>query len=208
MVLTMSERDAGNKPQADLTIFGRCPWYRSACRHLSIRSDARNRSRMEHQALSRPSTKEEFEQFMAVAEPRLRVALVAVYGPDRGREAAAEALAYAWEHWERLRSFENIPGYLYRVGRSAARPRGSRPAAPLFSPAEQTEPWFEPGLADALSSLTDRQRTAVVLVHGFGWTLREVAEVAGLRVTSVQNHLERGMAKLRSALEVSGARSR
>jgi DNA-directed RNA polymerase specialized sigma24 family protein len=42
----------------------------------------------------------------------------------------------------------------------------------------------------------------VVLVHGFDWTLGEVAELCGVRVTSVQNHLERGLAKLRADLEV------
>ena len=100
-------------------------------------------------------------------------------------------------------SHENLPGYLYRVGRSSSRPRRMRASAALFSASEQAEPWFEPGLARALASLTPRQRSAVVLVHGFEWTLREVAEVSGLKVTSVQNHLERGMAKLRGALEVS-----
>jgi DNA-directed RNA polymerase specialized sigma24 family protein len=154
-------------------------------------------------SLDESTTRTEFERFMADAEPRLRTALVAVYGPDLGREAAAEALAYGWEHWARLRSFENLVGYLYRVGQTAARPRRSSDSTPLFSAAERSEPWFEPGLAGALASLTDRQRTVVVLVHGFDWTLREVAEVSGLRVTSVQNHLERGMAKLRAALEVT-----
>ena len=32
----------------------------------------------------------------ASVEPRLRHALMAQYGPDRGHEAAAEALAFAW----------------------------------------------------------------------------------------------------------------
>jgi RNA polymerase sigma factor (sigma-70 family) len=67
---------------------------------------------------------------------------------------------------------------------------------------EAHEPWFEPALAAALESLTRRQRVAVILVHGYGWQLREVAEVCGLAVTTVQNHLERGLAKLRAALEV------
>jgi DNA-directed RNA polymerase specialized sigma24 family protein len=147
----------------------------------------------------------EFEDFMAVAEPRLRVALVAAFGPDRGREAAADALAYAWENWSRVRLYSNLIGYLYKVGRSAARPKRMHIPALLFTRAEQSEPWFEPGLAGALSALTDRQRSAVVLVHGFGWTLREVAEVLQLKVTTVQNHLERGMAKLRAALEVTNA---
>jgi DNA-directed RNA polymerase specialized sigma24 family protein len=43
----------------------------------------------------------------------------------------------------------------------------------------------------------------VVLVHGFGWTLREVAELRGVKVTSVQTHLERGLRRLRAALEVT-----
>jgi hypothetical protein len=43
---------------------------------------------------------EGFAEFFAIAEPKLRRALVAAYGVDRGREAAAEALTYAWEHWE------------------------------------------------------------------------------------------------------------
>jgi DNA-directed RNA polymerase specialized sigma24 family protein len=53
-----------------------------------------------------------------------------------------------------------------------------------------------------LAGLTDAQRTAVILVHGFGWTLREVAELNGIKVPSVQTHLERGMHKLRISLEV------
>ena len=35
-------------------------------------------------------------------EPRLRRALTVVRGHADGREAAAEALAWAWEHWDRL----------------------------------------------------------------------------------------------------------
>jgi RNA polymerase sigma factor (sigma-70 family) len=58
------------------------------------------------------------------------------------------------------------------------------------------------GCRTALESLTHRQRLAVVLVYGYGWQLREVAETCGLAVTTVQNHLERGLAKLRTALEV------
>ncbi len=48
---------------------------------------------------------------------------------------------------------------------------------------------FEPGLPKALAALSQRQRLAVVLVHGYGYTLREVAELTGIRATTVQNHL-------------------
>lgn len=140
-----------------------------------------------------------FSDFFADAEPRLRRALVAAYGVERGREAAAEALAYGWEHWPRVRRMDNPLGYLYRVGQSRSRARKRRF---LVGRAGVEDVWVEPGLPAALAHLTERQRVATILVHGFGWTLREVAELIGVSVTSVQNHLERGLAALRSALEV------
>jgi DNA-directed RNA polymerase specialized sigma24 family protein len=141
----------------------------------------------------------EFEAFVLEVEPRLRRALVAAYGSDRGREAAAESLAYAWEHWDRLRGMRNPAGYLYRVGQSRTRRRRS---PVVFAVPEQREPWIEPALPAALARLSERQRVAVVLVHGFGWSLRDVAELTGTAVTTVQNHLERGLTGLRAALEV------
>jgi hypothetical protein len=38
-----------------------------------------------------------FIEFVTANEAKLRVSLTAMCGPDRGREAAAEARAYAWE---------------------------------------------------------------------------------------------------------------
>lgn len=141
----------------------------------------------------------QFTAFVVEYEPRLRRALVAAYGGSRGREATAEALAFAWEHWGRLSDVHNVPGYLFRVGQT--RTRRKRMVPPGFAAPVEDEPVFEPGLAPALKALTTRQRTAVVLVHGFGWTLREVGELTGTKVTTVQNHLERGLAKLRQTLE-------
>ena len=138
-----------------------------------------------------------FDEFVSRAEPVLRRALVARYGHERGREAAAEALAYAWEHWEDVSTMSNPAGYLYRVGQSRTRPRRQRV---LFDRRYAEEPLVEPGLPDALAALSPKQRVAVVLVHGFGMTLREVAEVTGLGVTTVQTHMERGLRRLRKAL--------
>jgi DNA-directed RNA polymerase specialized sigma24 family protein len=129
----------------------------------------------------------------------LRHALIAAYGNERGREAAAEAWAYAWEHWDRVRGMAHPVPYLYRVGQSRTR-RRRHPV--VFGEVAHHEPWIEPKLSKALRDLTERQRVTVVLVHGFAWTLREVAELTGIRVTSVQNHLERGLAHLRQSLEV------
>ena len=98
----------------------------------------------------------------------------------------------------------NSVGYLYRVGQSRARRlrRLYRRPAVLPSPQSDRAPWVEPALPAALADLSRNQRNAVVLVHGFEWTQEEVAEMLGVSRTTVQKHLERGLAKLRAALEV------
>ncbi len=149
---------------------------------------------------NRVAEESDFEAFVAEVEPRLRRAFLAAYGAERGREATAEALAWAWEHWHRVRGMRNAAGYLYRVGQSRTRPRRR---ALMELPAPAGEPWVEPALPAALLTLSEGQRTAVVLVHGFGWTLQEVADLTGVRKTTVQNHLERGLARLRVSMEAN-----
>ncbi len=145
-----------------------------------------------------------FETFAEEAEPRLRFALVARFGPDIGTQAAVDALTHGWRQWERVRVMDNPVGFLYRVGRNKAirlLPRRGRPRFPAVEPGR--DPWVEPALPKALGRLTAKQRQAVVLIHAFEWTHAEVAELLGVRPTTVQNHLERGLTKLRQALKVN-----
>jgi DNA-directed RNA polymerase specialized sigma24 family protein len=141
---------------------------------------------------------DEFDRFAADARARLSRAFVAAYGPDRAQDALAEALAYAWSHFEELKVMINPLGYLYRVGQSRTRPR-KRP--PEFPPTSTLGiPDVEPGLVEALATLTERQRICVVLIHGYEWTYKEVADLLGTSRSSVQNHLERGLCALREAI--------
>ena len=142
-----------------------------------------------------------FTAFMTKAEPRLLRALVARYGVQRGRDAALDAMAYGWRHWERVNAMDNPVGYLYRVGSSSVRPTRE---PPMLAPVDDhREPWIEPGLERSLDTLSESQRVAVVLRHSFDWTHREIAEVLGVSVRTVRSHLDRGMGKLRSELEVT-----
>ncbi len=142
-----------------------------------------------------------FAEFHTRAEPQLRRSLIARYGGEVGREATAEALAYGWEHWDKIQAMKNPLGYLYRVGQS--RSRRLWPRRQVFETRPESElPWIEPGLPSALNKLTSRQRQVVVLVHGFEYTHQEVADLLGLSRSSIQNHVERGLAGLRSELEV------
>ena len=142
-----------------------------------------------------------FEEFAGSEGVRLRAALVAAYGAQAGLDSAAEAIAYGWEHWERLRSMENPTGYLYRVGQNAAR-RSHRRTAYLPAPAAVDLPSFDPGLLPALASLTESQRVAVVLVHGYGWSQTETAQLLDISHATVRTHLARALAHLQKALEV------
>lgn len=154
-----------------------------------------------------------FERLFAALEPRLRRALVAAYGPDDGREAAADALAWAWEHSERLDATDNPAGYLWRVAQSTMRRR--RRAATFELPqasfeersdevdrasSSSSDSW-DRALVAALGELTVSQRVAVVLVDAYGYKLSEAADVLGCGVSSLRNHLARGRDSLRSRLE-------
>lgn len=93
----------------------------------------------------------------------------------------------------------NPAGYLYRVGSSRTRPRRARFAPP---PVPAYASGFEPGLVPALARLSPRQRTAVVLIHGCGWTHQEVADALDVSRSSVGTHVERAMSTLRKELGV------
>jgi RNA polymerase sigma-70 factor (ECF subfamily) len=143
-----------------------------------------------------------YEEFVRRDGVRLRAGLVAAYGPEVGADAAAEALAYGFEHWDRVGGMDNPAGYLYRVGQSEARRHfratGYLPVAPAPG-----LPEFEPALAPAMESLTEPQRVGIVLVHALGWTQREAAELLDVDVSTLRTHIARAMVKLRAALEVT-----
>ena len=140
--------------------------------------------------------REAFVSFARDLEPRLRRALAGCRGVQGAPDAVAEALAYAWEHWDRVSAMENPAGYLYRVGqsRTKARKEGMLPA-----PADVGLPDIEPALVPALLALPETQRTAVWLVHACGWSYAECAAAMEVSVSAVGTHVSRALAALRGA---------
>ncbi len=133
------------------------------------------------------------------ARPRLWRAYVGVRGEHGADEAVAEAEAWAWEHRSKLLGMDNPVGYLYRVGMSRSTP----PRRPTLPTAEDLGlPEIEPGLIPAMLELPLRQRTAVWLVHGCGWSQVETAEALDVSPSTVSTHVARAMQSLRRALEV------
>lgn len=168
-----------------------CLWHRSKCQmSISMETDR----------------VDPVQRILTEARPRLWKAFVAVRGDDGADDAVSEALAWGWEHRERLVAMDNPIGYLYRVGlsRSAKNVATSRSATyeMLPEPAEIGLPLIEPGLIPALLSLPERQRYAVWLVHGCGWTHAETADALDIARSTVGTHISRAMTNLRQKLEV------
>jgi RNA polymerase sigma-70 factor (ECF subfamily) len=145
-----------------------------------------------------------FERDIPSLERTLSRAFVARYGLDVGAEVTAETIGWAWQHWARIAAMENPSGYLYRVGQSAARRhvRWLRRRVDLpIEPRWDDAPAMEGDVFDALARLKPDHRVAVLLVHGYSFTYREVADLLGVSEAAVTNYVHRGLARLRSILE-------
>jgi RNA polymerase sigma-70 factor (ECF subfamily) len=156
---------------------------------------------------------EAFDAFVAAVEPRVRRALVAVAGPDAARDATTDALVHAWRRWDRVQAMGNPAGYVYTVARSrirvpdqplpldddAGRGGGGRRRS---REAVVEIPDVEPRLARILATLPERQRVAVYLLHGCGWSTPEVAALLDVSVSTVRNHVARALDRLRRDLGV------
>jgi DNA-directed RNA polymerase specialized sigma24 family protein len=118
-------------------------------------------------------------------------------------EATAVALEYAWEHWDRMTEVANPAGYLYRLGLRRSRRFRSSVVPLLWEAPVEEHVRAEPKLAPALKHLSRHQRIAVVLIDGFEWTYQEVADLLGVGRSTVQQHHQRALTRLRDELGVS-----
>jgi len=147
-----------------------------------------------------------FAKFIDAHEQRLRQAFASLLGPTVGREATVEALSYGWEHWERVSAMDNPVGYLYVVGRERAtrhaRRRRDIPSECPFQASADPVMWYEPALPGLVEELSNRERQVVMLLHGFEWSMSEIAELLEMSKSSVQSYADRAMAKLRRGLGV------
>lgn len=138
------------------------------------------------------------ETLLVEARPKLWRAFLGGLGVDRAEDALSESLAWAWENRHRLNEMDNPVGYLYRVGVTRSTPR--RKPAELPSPQDVGLPDFEPGLVPALEELTEKQRTAVWLIHACGWTYPDAAKAMNIGESTVGTHATRGLTALQNQL--------
>jgi DNA-directed RNA polymerase specialized sigma24 family protein len=155
--------------------------------------------------------KSEFDQnLLLVPIAAARRALISGFGPFVGAEASDDMAVWAFANADRLATVTNRAGYLYRVGRTCARrvkragrryggESSWRAHAPDHSDAVVTS--IE--LAGAMASLSRMQRSAVLLCDGYDYALADAAAVLNCSVSTLRNHRERGLKRLRQSMRVN-----
>jgi RNA polymerase sigma-70 factor (sigma-E family) len=154
----------------------------------------------------------DFDEFVAVELPRLLGLARALSGGDHDAwDLVQETLARVGTRWSRLDHGHATASYarttLVRLNidrlRRLRRERPThqvqdRPALELA--ADGVDKW----LADALRTLTPRQRTAIVLRFAEDLDLATIADQMGCSVGTVKSHLSRGLDRLRECAPADG----
>ena len=147
----------------------------------------------------------DFEHFYRVAYADVARALGITLG-DRalGAEAADEAMARTFAHWEKVRHYDNPGGWAYRVGLNWARSIRRRIARrPVVTDAGVTEqpPVADPQIQAALEALSIDLRSVMVCRFIMDWSVEETAEALGLRAGTVKSRTHRAVAQLQGTLD-------
>jgi DNA-directed RNA polymerase specialized sigma24 family protein len=152
----------------------------------------------------------EFEPWYRREYPRVLATLVLAVGDgDLGREAADEAFARALARWPSVSRMESPAGWTYRVAlnlvrRSVRRKAAERRLLHLGRPRELSVPAPAVELWHVVRELPRRQREVVVLRHLLDLREREIAEVLGIRRSTVSQSLAAAHRTLRGWLSDEG----
>jgi RNA polymerase sigma factor (sigma-70 family) len=140
--------------------------------------------------------------FAAEYAAMVRLAILLVDDLGTAEEITQDAFVQLHRRWDSP-GIENPHGYLRRCvangGRDVQRRRGVRRNARMDVPAS-TEPAFAE-LDDALARLPQRERTAVVLRYFEDLHEQDIAEVLGVRPSTVRTLVRRGLQQLRREVE-------
>ena len=120
--------------------------------------------------------------------------------PDVASDAASEAFVQALARGDRITSPERwVWKAAFKIAAGEMKDRGRRrPLAEADTPVP--EPVAE--LAQALSTLSKKQRTCVILHHIAGYSYEEIASILGSSASTVGVHVHRARNKLAEILEV------
>jgi len=155
------------------------------------------------------------EVFDALYEPLFRYACSLTADEAAARDITQDAFVRLWDVRDDLDPNQSLKSYLYRITRNRAynhrRDRktaqekaddvrhhsNARPAAPP-APDEAVEgEHLEASMREWISALPARQREAIVLSRFEGLSHEQIAEVMDISPRTVNNHIVRGLKRLR-----------
>jgi RNA polymerase sigma-70 factor (ECF subfamily) len=141
------------------------------------------------------------DQYRAV----LRAVYLILGDAGRAEDVTQEAFVQLLVHWRKVSRYERPEAWVRRVAiRLAVRTaRRDRVRIALEGQAQASDARFSPDidLADALSSLSVRQRACVLLFYLEDRPLAEVAQILGISEGSAKTHLHRARQRLAILLE-------
>jgi len=122
-------------------------------------------------------------------------------------ELAQEAMARAYERWDRVKVMGSAAGYVYRTAVNLNRKRvrhlavrARRILALASRGREGSEVETHMDFAAALASLPAGQREAFMLVEWLGYSTEETSRILGVGASSVRSRVHRARAALRELM--------
>jgi RNA polymerase sigma-70 factor (ECF subfamily) len=135
-----------------------------------------------------------FEEFFRAEQRRLHQALFAITGSrTEAEDVGQEAFLRLWERWDQVSEMGDPVGYLHRTAINVFRDRSRRlllamkravGAAPR--PDEYDAVEARSVAASILGQLPPRQRAAIVLTEGLGYSAEEAGELLGIKGSTVR----------------------
>jgi RNA polymerase sigma-70 factor (ECF subfamily) len=152
-------------------------------------------------------TLESFDDFYAAEFHRLTLQIYA-YTADVGlaQDAVQEAFSRAWPRWDRLSTYDNPAAWVRRVAMNVAASRWRRARAARAHAHYHRESFADGpnpdrvALAQAMATLPERQRRALVLFHVADLSIGEIAAQEGVAEGTVKAWLHRGRTALATLL--------
>lgn len=171
-------------------------------------SNASSASEMAELMFDVPSTRLlDFDSFYRDHHASVARALAMTLGDaELAADATNEAMTRAVQRWDKVSSYDNPSGWVYRVGlnwaRSWLRRRKRERDRPIqFTPDATTFEIADDELAEALQSLSIDHRSVVICRLYLDWSVDQTAAALHVPAGTVKSRLARALDQLRSVLE-------
>jgi RNA polymerase sigma-70 factor, ECF subfamily len=147
-----------------------------------------------HEDLAVGGSAASFEELFRAEQGRLHQALFAITGSrQEAEDIGQEAFLRLWERWERIRGLDDPVGYLHRTAINVYRDRSRRLLLTMKravgmapQPNEYVAVEARSMAASVLGQLPPRQRAALVLTEGLGYSAEEAGQLLGIKGSTVR----------------------